>query len=161
MRSARGRFKRVMREGGEVGTGEAGVESALVYSGEDIVMRLMVVGNVDTGVSVISSTASTALGFCRRKSSINCSALIWLRGSQLSCASENPFHLTKYCSWLCLRLAPRICSTSVMITLPEWTCTIFSFLFPLYSTRAHATQPLLRVDSRTMTHLLVSDSFLG
>jgi hypothetical protein len=53
-----------MREGGEVGTGEAGVESALVYSGEDIVMRPMVVGNVDTGVSVISSTASTALGFC-------------------------------------------------------------------------------------------------
>jgi hypothetical protein len=70
MRAARGRFKRVMRGGGEVGTGEAGVESALVYLGEDIVMRLMVMGDVETGVLVISSTAFTALGFCRRKSSI-------------------------------------------------------------------------------------------
>jgi hypothetical protein len=53
-------------------------------------------------------------------------------------------------------------SDDVMITLPRWTwtCTIFVFFFSL-STRAHATQPLLRVDSRTMTHLLVSDSFLG
>jgi hypothetical protein len=46
---------------------------------------------------------------------------------------------------------------SVMITLPWWTCTI-KFLFFLY---VRATQPLPRVDSHTMTHLLVTDSFLG
>jgi hypothetical protein len=33
--------------------------------------------------------------------------------------------------------------------------------FFLHSNRAHATQPLSRVDSHMMTHLLVSDSFLG
>jgi hypothetical protein len=62
--SVRGRFKCVMREGGEAGAGEAGVESVLVYLGEDIVMRLMVMGVVDVGVSFITSTTLVALGFC-------------------------------------------------------------------------------------------------
>jgi hypothetical protein len=50
----------------------------------------------------------------------------------------------------------------VMITLPRWTwtCTILFFFF-IHSIRAHATRPLFRADSRTMTRLLVSDSFLG
>jgi hypothetical protein len=37
----------------------------------------------------------------------------------------------------------------------------FSLFFSFHSTHAHATRPLFRVDSHTMTHLLVSDSFLG
>jgi hypothetical protein len=40
------------------------------------------------------------------------SALMWVKGSQLSCASEKPFHLIRYWSWLHLLLVPKISSTS-------------------------------------------------
>jgi hypothetical protein len=51
----------------------------------------------------------------------------------------------------------------VMITLLGRTYELVRYFlfFSFYSIRAHAMQPLFRVDSRTMTHLLVSDSFLG
>jgi hypothetical protein len=74
--SVRGRFKCVMREGGEVGAGEVGVESALVYSGEDIVMCLMVMGVMGVDMLFITSNTYMALGFCRWKFSISCLALM-------------------------------------------------------------------------------------
>src|ERR1700733_815066 len=53
-----------------------------------------------------------AVGCFWLNSDINQSEWMWVRGSQLSCASEKPFHLTKYCNCFRRHLAPNISSTS-------------------------------------------------
>ena len=101
---------RLLSHSMSVAVGEMGVV-AVTESGVVVMMKWMVKCWV-VWLGFLCAFVSWSADIFWWKSSIRWSALMWVKGSQLSCASENPFHLMSYWSWLRHRLAPKICSTS-------------------------------------------------
>lgn len=83
--------------------------------GEDVGVDMIQWMIVEGGDGFIKAAWQTAWGLFWWKSSISWFACRLVMDSQLSWASEKPFHLTRYCNWLCLLLTHRIVQIPIQV----------------------------------------------